>query len=237
MDKEEQKKPLTDLVLEAVKKGQVTMRPKWHFVLKTILAIVGVTLLLLVLWYLISFIMFILWQTGVWDVRVFGIKGWYAFLLSLPWLLIVLVTVFVCILEVLVRHYSFAYRRPLLYSALGIVLLSILGGYTVAKTSLHDKLFISAEKHMLPYAGPMYLEYGHRPLKHVHKGRIMAPLPNGFTMQNPREGVLTVTIHPRTRLPRGTDFYAGDMVVVFGERDTDMIQAHGIQKIWTQSDR
>ncbi len=225
------KKSIREQILGAIDQGKVQMRPRWHFILKTTLAIVGAGILVLALVYLISFIMFLLRRNGVLFVPEFGFRGWYAFLLSLPWLLIILVCIFIYILETLVRRYAFAYRRPLLYSAFAVTALVIMGGYVVAVTPFHPNIFRYVEKRHTPVAGPMYQVYGRPRSPEIHSGMIVEFNPEGFVMKNRREEGLFVIVTRRTRLPRGADFDAGDMVVVFGPREGGIVQAFGVRKM------
>ena len=108
-----QEKSIKNKVLEAIKSGQVKMRPRWYFILKTILVALGIVMIFLTLLYLISFIIFILRITGIWFAPAFGFEGYGIFLFSLPWLLVIISVLFAIILEVLVKRYSFAYRHRL----------------------------------------------------------------------------------------------------------------------------
>jgi len=89
--------------------------------------------------YLASLLIFIAHETGIATVPVFGWLGIMLFLKSLPWLLILLILAFVIILELLARHYSFAYRVPLIYSTVVILILVVAGGLVVAITPFHKK--------------------------------------------------------------------------------------------------
>ena len=85
-----QKSLITGEVLEKIKSGQVKMRPKAHFVLKTALVALGFILIILFVLYLISFIVFTLRMSGIWFAPGFGLYGIKIFLFSLPWLLILI---------------------------------------------------------------------------------------------------------------------------------------------------
>ncbi|MBU3925377.1 hypothetical protein KJ854_05615 [Patescibacteria group bacterium] len=65
----------------------------------------------------------------------------------------------------------------------------------------------------------------------MHRGQITTMNNNGFMMRNRREEILTIVVSRRTRLPLGADFSRGDIVVVFGSRDGNLVQAFGIQEI------
>lgn len=208
------------------------MRPKWHFVLRTALMLTGLFLAVLVLLYMVSFIMFVLRQTGVLFVPVFGFRGLVEFLFSLPWLLIFTAFVFLVILEILVRRYSFAYRKPLLYSLVGIILFVGVGSIFVSRSGLHEGFFHYAIERRLPFAGPFYLGYGGARFEHIHPGIVQDMMEDGFHLTDRRGNVFTVVIAPETRFPFGTDFRTGDDVVVFGESATSgAIRALGIRRI------
>ena len=127
-----------DTVLNKIKEGEVAMRPRWHFVFKGGLALVGIGVLALWLIYLVSFIMFALATSGVIMIPAFGFQGLVGFLLALPWLLILVAAVFIVLLEILVNKYSFGYRKPLLYTLFGVVGFTVVGTFLVSQTGLHD---------------------------------------------------------------------------------------------------
>ena len=228
---EQNKKTIQERVLGVVKSGEVRMRPKWHFVLRTILFATGGILLVLVILYLISFIIFALRQTGVGFIPIFGFHGVLEFFRALPWLLIFLSLFFIVVLEILVRRYSFAYRRPLLYSALGIILITIIGGFLVAGTPLHRNLFLSAERRRLPLAGGLYHQFGAQQFRNIQRGTVTAVTSSSFMMQNQRSDVVNVVLTPQTRLPFGDGFEVGDTVVVFGDNNSSTITALGVRKV------
>lgn len=231
MENNEKQKIIKESILATIKTGQVKMTPKWHFVLKAGLAALGVIIVLLFVLYLASFIIFALRQTGVLFVPYFGLEGWYAFFTHLPVFLIFLVIIFLVVLELLVRHYAFAYRRPLLYSAAGILVLMAIGSLAVLNSSFHGGLSKYADENKDTIVGKFYGDYGRKKFTDVHRGMIVEMDNNGFVMRNRREEVLTIIVSRRTRLPFGADFASGDIVVVLGPRNDTFIQAFGIQKI------
>ncbi len=222
---------LEERVLGPIKQGQVKMTPRWHFVLQTVCLSIGGTVILLTLFYLTSFIIFMLDRTGISSVPNFGARGWYAFLISFPWILVLLAGIFIVLLEFLVRRTAFAYRRPVLYSTIGIIILVIGGGYIVAATPLHRDLADYADKGQFPVGNILYQRFGEPPSHNIHHGQIIRIFPNGFQMKARRTEALNVRITPRTRLPYGADFDLGDIVVVFGNRSADAIEAYGIREV------
>lgn len=231
MNSDLEKKPMRERVLEAIKTGEVAMRPRWHFVLKTILLIVGGVIVVLGLVYVSSLILFVLRQSGVIFVPIFGFRGIGIFLKSLPWILIILVMIFVALLEMLVRRYAFAYRQPLLYSIAGILVVISIGAFIVGQTPLHGQVFRYAEDHHVPVMDPMYRRFIRQPIPDMNMGEITEFIPVGFIIVSPEEEVFTVQITPRTRLPLGAEFSKGDRVIIIGPRQGMIIDAFGVRKI------
>lgn len=222
---------LRDKVLGAIKNGKVKMRPKWHYVLKTALAITGGVLLSLALLYLVSFIFFALRANGVWFMPAFGLSGMRTFVMSLPWLLIFTSLLFIIILEILVKRYAFAYRKPLLYSVLGILALAIIGGFALARAPFHRSLLRRAQEDRSPLTAPFYREFGMHRFHDIHPGYIASITEDGFILYTRQGETFTVRLVPETRLPFGFNFAEGDEVVVFGDRDDDTVEARGILEI------
>lgn len=222
---------LRDKVAAAINSGRVKMRPRWQFVLAGGVSLVGIVMVLLALTYLASFIFFSLRQSGAWFVPVFGWRGALLLLRSLPWVLVGVAIIFIVLLELLVRRYAFAYRQPLLYTALGIVLVVTVGGIATARAPFHRGFLREAERHHLPFAGPLYRDFGLAHLENVFPGAITGLTSNGFIMQTRRGENLTVVVTRDTRLPFGTNFHQADTVVVLGERQGDTLTAQGVRPI------
>lgn len=231
MEQEKNKKAMRDRILEAIETGKVSMRPKWHFVLKTALMVTGGIIALLALLYLGSLVLFVLRRTGVWFVPIFGSRGWFEFFKSLPWLLILASLVFVVVLEILVRHYKFAYRRPLLFSVAGIILILAAGVFVVDRARLHDRFSRYTEQNHLPFARDFYHGFRSQKFMNVHGGKVTTSTQDGFWMQNIAGDELRVIVASSTRFPLGMGFSVGDAVVVFGPEASGTIQAMGIRKV------
>lgn len=227
-------KKIQESVLAAVRDGKIVMRPRSHFLLLTALAVVGVLLLVLVLLFLASFTFFSVRHTGLAFLPAFGPSGWFLLLRSMPWLLIVLSLAFVGILEALVRHFAFAYKKPLLLSLLGILLLVLVGGGLLAQTSLHHRVYLSVRGGSVPVAGAVYRRFGAMHPQDVHIGTITDHVDGGFEMQGD-EGTTLVLVTQETRFPAGTDFEEGDRILVFGAPVltgvTTTIHALGVREV------
>jgi hypothetical protein len=218
-----------DTVLDKIKEGEVAMRPRWHFVLKGFLLLVGMGVLALWLIYLVSFIVFALVTSGVIVIPFFGFQGLVGFLLALPWLLILVAAVFIVLLEILVNKYSFGYRKPLLYTLFGVVGFTVIGTFLVSQSGIHDLAMQRSVESRLPLVGGMYKGYGIKPNEQVHIGEILAVNDNGFVIDERMNGQLNVVFTESTRKPPELVFKVGDKVIVFGSRLEDEIEAFGVK--------
>jgi hypothetical protein len=230
----EQRQSLQEGVMNAIRKGEVRMKPRWHFLLLSLLSVTGVFIVLLALLYIASLALFFLRDSGVWFTPSFGVRGWLSLVHTLPWPLLLLVLLFAIVLELLVRRYAFVYKKPLLTSLVGIVVLIVLGGFAIARTPLHRELMHSALRGQLPapmgilYAAPVRMP----PPPDVYRGQILAILRNGLVIADEGSaGTTTVLITPGTRLPYGQEFVVGERVVVVGDVASGTVRAFGIREI------
>ena len=227
-----QHKTIEQDVMEKIRAGRVKMRPRWKFLLSSVLLGLGGVILLLTLLYITSFAIFTLRQSGVLFVPIFGMRGVFAFFAAIPLLLMLLILAFVIVLEILVRRYSFGYRRPLLVSVLAILIIVFLGGYALERTRIQYELFRQAHgPGGLPAPiGGMYRTPMH--VQGVYRGTIVQFIPGGFTLIDENgAGTTTVLIDSNTRLPLGDGFSAGEEVVVFGDGASGTVRAFGIRPV------
>ena len=230
---DEVKRDLKRAVMDAIKKDGVIMRPRWHFLLLAALTATGALILLLALVYLFSFVVFALHDGGSWFAPSFGMRGWFDLLRSIPIYLLILFAIFAVVLDVLVRRYSFGYRRPLLVSLGVIVVIVLVSGFIVAQTSFHRSLAFHARHGHLPQ--PFGMWYGHphheRP-DDMYRGVIVATSSRGFLIRRGDESTSTIVVTPDTRLPYGKDFEPGDTLIIIGdEMGTGTVRAFGILEV------
>ena len=226
-----QKSLITGKVLEKIKSGKIKMRPKIYFILKAILVGLGAAVIAIFILYLISFIVFALRISGIWFAPGFGFYGVKIFLVSLPWLLILIAIILILILEILVEHFSFAYRLPILYSVLGIITLVLLGSFALSQIKIHPYLFQKAQEKNLPVAGKFYRDFGAGKFRNAHRGVVSEITEKGFKIETPGNEILNIIITPETRFPFGKDIKENDSVMILGERDNGAVRAFGVRKV------
>ncbi len=143
-------------ILGKIKSGEVTMHSRLYLVWRGILWGLALCLLIAAGVFTISFIIFSLRASGVADLPNFGSHGLREFFAFFPWLFVPAVLLFLWLMERFVLNYAFAYRLPVLYSALAIIILVVIGSLAVSASSLHSNLYRSARRQELPFASPLY---------------------------------------------------------------------------------
>ena len=226
-----QKTSISDKVLGQIKGGQVKMRPKIYFILKTLLIVFGIFTVALFALYLVSFIVFALQASGAWYLSKFGFQGIKASIVLIPWLLIFVALLLIITLEALVKRFSFSYRQPILYSVLGIIIFVLLGSFAIGKTGLHPNLFQKAREGRLPVAEKFYQGYGMEKFHNVHRGVVSELRDNGFSIKTCRDEILLVIVTPETLFLFEGNVEMYDGVIILGERDDHIIIALGVRKI------
>lgn len=212
-------------VLEAIRCGDVRMKPRWFFALRAVLLGTGITILLFATLFIGSFIVFSLRQSGLWFTPSYGLRGTYLFLRAVPWVLVALSMLFAVVLELMVRHYSFAYRAPLAYSLLGVMGLVGFGAVIVAQTPLHGRIFIYARGHRaMPFAGSLYRTYLVRQDK-VYHGKVISSGQGVFIIKTFPEGA-SFTVAP-DKDDADRDF-TGTQVIIFGNEQGGVVRAEEI---------
>lgn len=230
------KQPMVgDRVIDAIKSGEVKMRPRWYFLAYNVLAGLTIIIILLIAVYLASFIIFVLHEDGAWFVPVFGLAGWWSLFNALPWVLIILSAGFIVTLAWLGRRYSSSYQWPLVYSLLGIFFLVSAAGFLFVKTSFSEQFFEDPLFRGIPFLSEYYPGTGMLSPNDIHRGAIIQIIPGGFLLEG-GFGVTSTVI-----VGKGTDFPTGgpngglelnDIIVVFGGRSpTGTIFAAGIEKL------
>jgi hypothetical protein len=204
-------------ILEAIRSGEMKSRPRWYFVLETTFMITGAIILGLLVLYLASLIVFVLRQTGISSAPSFGIAGWYVFFRSLPWLLILLLIIFMLILAVMVNKYAVAYERPTIYLFVGIVLMVGIGGVLIGETSFNNDLMTDSQGGGLPVLGYFYRGYELQSPDDIHRGMIIATTTGGFVIEDDDGQTSTILFTGSTASTTGGPGI-GNEIVVFGDR-------------------
>jgi hypothetical protein len=220
---------LKNRILADIKTGQVNMKPRWKFFLQGAALALGLLLAVLLLLYFSSLVIFLLRLNGGWFAPGFGLRGLVVFLLSLPWLLVMAAFALLVVSEILASQYAFAYRRPVVYSVLGTVIVVIFGATLLNRTPFHFMLYRRAQNQTLPFAGRLYLQTT-PPQDKICPGEIQTLTDNGFELSSNFGEIVTVEVTESTILPK-EELNTGDSVVIFGQREGSNMSAEVIKRV------
>lgn len=220
---------IKDKILEQIKKGEVSMVPKWRFVLETTLWAVGLVVATVIAVYLLSFILFMLNKNGILFTPLYGWHGVMLFIVSSPWFLISLVGIFLLVLYVLVTKFSFSYKRPLVYSMLGVVLFVIAFASMLHQLSIHERMERFVERHEVPGLSPMYRGAGEQRPKEVTFGIITSLDDESILILDDDGDEYEVRLNERTKQPPEMIWEVDDKIFIFGPEEEGVIEAFGIR--------
>ena len=230
-NQENEKNNLEKEVFEKIKRGDIKMKSRTHFVLRATLFAIAIVILFLFIVYLISFIIFSLHASGAWFLPSFGFRSIGIIFSSLPWLLILLSLVLILVLEAFAKRISFVHHRPVVYSLILIIVVVFLASILVGMTSFHSSLFENSRDHKLPIIGQFYRGYGSPMIHNVHNGVVTGLTDNGFNIETPNGETFNVILNSKDLSVLQSTIKVGDTVVVIGEKNGDIIQASAIRKI------
>ena len=220
---------LKQAVMKTIEAGSVSMHSRMHFIIRGMLSVAGLIFLLGVSLFLVSFIVFLLRANGLLSIAHFGIEGAGPLLFSLPWVVLLGAVLVFVMLELLASHFSFVYKRPLIYSILGGGVVVVFGGVLIAHSTIHEQMFRFNEMRPLPGINYIYRQALFTP-EGVFVG-VISTSSNSFIDIDTRNGSSTrINILERTRRP-STAFMAGDAVVVMTKKENGVISAIGIRPI------
>ncbi len=221
---------LKDNLLASIKAGKIDMKPKWHFVLKSLFYVSGLLLSVLLGMYFFSFILFMLRESGLWWTPGFGFAGLVFFVIMSPWLLIAITLVFLVTVYLLARHFGHNYRHRATYTLIGVVLLVIGGASLIEYLAVHNRIRELTDSRHIPGLSPLYRESKYKHPSGITPGRITAMTDNILQISN-REGTYIVLLEDAKRPVTYTPTI-GEHIMVFGTLiGTSTIKAKGIRPL------
>ena len=234
---------MKDTILASIREKRVTMRSSSSFRMEMFLLVFAVVVALFVSIALVSYIFFALRVNGHEALLGFGTQGLYPFFILFPWPLLVLDILLLIFIQKLLKRFSFAYRSPILYGLLALLVVVGAGAFALDRgTSLNDSLMREGKLGGLP--GPLSNWYGHVKDKAPHEKGIYRGVVSrvgtstiviehdDLDTDQDETGVLVV-------LPPGFDtslLVPGMGVYIAGHEEHGLIQAFGL-RILSQPER
>lgn len=226
-----EKKSLSERVLERIKSGEVSMKSKTYFVLKGAFIVLALAISTLFLLYIASFVIFSMRISGVWFAPAFGFQGLGVLISSLPWLLIAGALILLGMVEILVRYFSFGYRKPVVYTLIIALAFVSLGSLFFNKAGVHNYLFSHTEKKNTPVMRHLYKKYEVDQKGFLHRGAVTKLTENGFVLEKPGGNKFNVKVSSSTKTHCIDNISKGDALVVLGESKKDIIRSEAIKEI------
>lgn len=152
-------KSIQENIIDSIKSGKVHMKPRWYFVLKFILHILLLVVVFFASIYLLSFIGLVLHEKELFNIFDLSPKGLKVLMSSIPWIIVMLSVCLFIVLYVLVKDYSFVYRKPLAYSFFGLIMFVVLVGFIIHVFDVNFKFARMGEDQRPPLLGPMHKYY------------------------------------------------------------------------------
>lgn len=221
---------IANAVMSQIKHGQTKMRPRWYFILRSGFFVLGICIVLLVLIFASSLVLFMVSKSGLIYTPLLGLKGIKMFVVSLPWITVLFVVAFALLFEVMIRHYRFTYKRPLFYSVLGIVIILVSGTVLAFKVGVHEGIMLIGNKNGSITRG-FYKNYVLQRIPNIHFGSIHSVGEDNILLKDNHDDLVTVTIFEDTDLPEKNDFEVGDQILVLGSTNNGMIEATAIKRV------
>lgn len=220
-------------VLEKIRTGEVRMKPRLYFTCKIVLLVLVTFITLITSAFLISYMIFSLSIGGRMILLGFGWKGVQIFLITFPWALLLAELILLYILELLVKHFRFGYRSPVVYIIGGLFSLSIISGIFINATPIHGFLMERAyQKQLPPVFGGMY-DHVRRPPRErgVCRGVVTSIQEHSFTLREDDSDDSERTIFTPPHIDISTFIKVGDTVFVASDTKGSTTRAYGIRKI------
>lgn len=220
-------------ILQFVEKNKINMIPRWKFLLYSLLLFIGACFSFVALVFIGSLIIFVLSTYGFIYLPIFGFGELAENLRAIPILLLLLTVALIVVVEVLVRNYSFSFRKPVLTTMFTLIVLAIILSYLVTLTPVHREIRAYARDNHIDfvyhgYDRPLPL----KPMKGmtVIRGIVVSTTTDSVTLKISDDSF--VVVYASTTLMKKIDLPdKDDEVVIFGRVIGDKFEAVDVKHI------
>jgi hypothetical protein len=226
------KNSLKEEILNKIKHDEIKMKSKFHFVFRIAAFVFFLILIFVGIIYFLSFIFFVVFKMNSGSALMgFGFRGIESILSAMPWVLILIVLFFVVIFEVMLTRFKFAYRRPIIYSLLIIIVLFFGLSFCIHHTSFHTNLFMLNKERGLPALGPLYEQYQRMDFKNVYCGIVTAISDTGFEIRWIDNPAVEFEVSVPPDFTKHKTLETGDVVILIGKRNDTVINLIDLTEI------
>ncbi len=231
MEKENNENLISKKIISKIKKGEIEMKPKFYFLLKSLLVIGILFLIFFSIVFFGSLIIFISQKNNFFILSRMGFLGLQAIIFYFPWYLFLITLFLIVIIEVIAKNFKFIYRKPLIYSFLFIVIIAFVGSIMV-NNILHEPLFKMAKEERLPIGGRMYRDIGKIEIENIYFGKLLEKKEEYWLMKINDNEIVQLKITDKTSGHRFlSEMEEGSNIVVIGEKDNNVINVLRFRKM------
>lgn len=224
--KKPQKKPTKDLtvdIMSAIKKGEVTMRPKAYFVIGSLLLGAGLAIAFTLAFFFLTASAFHLRNAGSVDFLKYGGMGALFFVRMFPWKPLLLAVFGIMGGLWFLKKYDVSYKKNFWLVSLALV------GALLVFAVVFDRLGANDRLEKVKRFEPLYRQEFDR--GHAVRGKIIIVKDSSLVVEERRERqTIEIVWDEKTVFPTGKDFVIGEEVVAIGERESFIFKAKGIHQ-------
>ncbi|MCX6729920.1 MAG: hypothetical protein NT058_00240 [Candidatus Portnoybacteria bacterium] len=224
MNSNQEKNSIKDRILNEIKKGDIKMHPKFTYALKAIFVILAVLILIAIMIFLMSFIVFSLENNGAQFLVGSGIGGVLFLMHSLPWVLILIILIAILLIESLIKRFKFAYRRPLIYSLLVVLVAGVACGLLMHHESFHRGISCLIND-------AFYEEKENINLPNTYKGKILESDENFIRIEEINGKVIEAIFPTESFGFEEREIERGDRIIFIGPKKDAVINISSYRKL------
>lgn len=204
-------------ILDKIKSGTIKQTPRWHFVLQALLYLLGFAASFIIFFYFISFVALVLREHYIFEALQFGPRTLFAVMHTLPFLLILIVIGIFIVLQLLVRHFAFAYMKPIAVTAGAGLLLTFSIFALILFTDRQFRIARLGEGQHIPPIDFLHSTFRDRIPRAVVHGTIVSIATSSYIVRDVRNGLITLVSTDNSRM-RDESYSVGDRIGALVEK-------------------
>ncbi len=218
-------------VLDRIEHGHVHMRSRLYFTLKIVGYIVICVIAFILLLLVVSFIVFIVQYYGFLELPAFGADGLNSFFASFPWIFFAIALVLMFVAQRMVRHFEFAYKKPVMYSLVGVGIFSLSVGIVLISFTTLPRIFFDGDEYPALSSEFIPLHSTFTPHGFI-AGTVASVDRGGLMVQESNGNLVRVVLTNQTAYTGDTIFSPGDRILAqISDTHGDEVDAYAIRKI------
>ncbi len=221
---------IESLVMDNIKSGKVKLRSKYIFLAEKLGLGSAVILSLLLCILFFNLALFYLKASDNLGYLSFGSRGFFAFLESFPYLLVVSLIIFIFIAGFLFKKTEIAYQKPFGYLAIGLVVFILLSGAALAFTNIAEQIEQQTfEARSFGFFFQPFLRQGMEDHQRGIVGRVIQIGDGYVVIQTPR-ATEKVDLSDVGNFDKSI-LVEGNFIMAIGQRDDDAFRAINLRAI------